>query len=35
VAGKRITIVQGHPDPASGHFVHALADAYERAARER
>ena len=34
MAGKRITIVQGHPDPAGGHFVHALADAYERAARE-
>jgi len=31
---KRIAIVQGHPDPAGGHFVHALADAYERAARE-
>ena len=34
MAGKRITILQGHPDPAGGHFVHALADAYERAARE-
>ena len=32
--GKRIAILQGHPDPAGGHFVHALADAYERAARE-
>lgn len=32
--GKRITIVQGHPDPAGGHFVNALADAYERAARD-
>jgi putative NADPH-quinone reductase len=31
---KRIAIIQGHPDPAGGHFVHALADAYERAARE-
>ncbi len=31
--GKRITIIQGHPDPAGGHFVHALAEAYERAAR--
>jgi putative NADPH-quinone reductase len=32
--GKRIAILQGHPDPAGGHFVHALADAYEGAARE-
>ena len=31
---RRIAIVQGHPDPAGGHYVHALADAYERAARE-
>jgi putative NADPH-quinone reductase len=31
---RRIAILQGHPDPAGGHFVHALADAYERAARE-
>ncbi|HEX6155974.1 MAG TPA: NAD(P)H-dependent oxidoreductase [Burkholderiales bacterium] len=30
---RRIAILQGHPDPAGGHFVHALADAYERAAR--
>ena len=34
MAGRRITIIQGHPDPAGGHFVHALADAYERGARE-
>jgi len=25
---RRILIVQGHPDPAGGHFCHALADAY-------
>lgn len=31
---RRVTIVQGHPDPAAGHFGHALADAYARAARE-
>ena len=31
--GKRILIVQGHPDPAAGHFGHALADAYAEAAR--
>ena len=32
--GKRIAVIQGHPDPAGGHFVHALAGAYEDAARE-
>jgi putative NADPH-quinone reductase len=31
---RRVALVQGHPDPAGGHFVHALADAYERAARD-
>ena len=31
--GKRILIVQGHPDPAGGHFGHALANAYAEAAR--
>ena len=30
---RRIAILQGHPDPAGGHFIHALAEAYERAAR--
>lgn len=25
---RRIAIIQGHPDPAGGHFCHALADAY-------
>lgn len=25
---KRIAIIQGHPDPAGGHFCHALAQAY-------
>jgi putative NADPH-quinone reductase len=30
--GKRIALIQGHPDAAGGHFCHALADAYERAA---
>jgi putative NADPH-quinone reductase len=30
---KRIAVIQGHPDPAGGHFCHALADAYARAAR--
>ena len=31
---RRIVVLQGHPDPAGGHFGHALADAYERGARE-
>lgn len=26
--GRRIVIIQGHPDPAGGHFCHALAKAY-------
>jgi len=30
--GQRIVIVQGHPDPAGGHFCHALAQAYARGA---
>jgi putative NADPH-quinone reductase len=30
--GKRILIIQGHPDRAGGHFCHALADAYAEAA---
>ena len=33
-SGVRIVLIQGHPDPAGGHFCHALADAYERAARD-
>jgi len=32
--GKRIVIIQGHPDPAGGHLCHALAEAYEAGARE-
>ena len=28
-----ITIVQGHPDPAGGHFCHALAESYSDGAR--
>lgn len=31
---KRILIIQGHPDPAGGHFAQALADAYADGARE-
>ncbi len=30
---KRITILLAHPDPAGGHFAHALADAYAGGAR--
>ncbi|PTQ11587.1 dehydrogenase [Sphingomonas oleivorans] len=30
---KRITIIDGHPDPDSHHFVHALADSYGDGAR--
>ena len=29
---RRILIVQGHPDPAGGHLVHALAQAYSEGA---
>jgi len=31
---KRVAIIQGHPDPAAGHFCHALADAYAKGAIE-
>lgn len=31
--GRRIVIVQGHPDPRGDRFGHALAAAYERGAR--
>lgn len=30
--GKRILVIQGHPDAAGGHFCHALADTYSEAA---
>ena len=30
----RIALIQGHPDPAGGHFCHALADAYDQSARD-
>lgn len=29
---RRIAIVQGHPDPAGHHLLHAMADAYAEAA---
>ena len=28
----RIAIIQGHPDPAGGHLLHAMADAYAEGA---
>jgi len=34
VMGKRILIIQGHPDAAVPHFGHALAGAYARAATD-
>jgi putative NADPH-quinone reductase len=30
---RRITIIQGHPDPAGHHLLHALSDAYADGAR--
>lgn len=30
--GKRVVIVQGHPDPKGGHYGHALAQAYAEGA---
>lgn len=33
MTGRRIVLLDAHPDPAPGHFVHALADAYAVAAR--
>jgi putative NADPH-quinone reductase len=32
--GKRIVIVQGHPDPGGDRYGHALAEAYRQGARE-
>lgn len=31
--GRRLVILDGHPDPDSARFIHALADRYEEAAR--
>ena len=31
---QRILIIDGHPDPAPGHLVHALADSYGQGADE-
>ena len=32
--GKRVTIIQGHPDPDEGHFCHAIGWTYEEGAIE-
>jgi putative NADPH-quinone reductase len=34
LAGKRVLVIQGHPDPAPSRFCRALADAYAEGARE-
>jgi putative NADPH-quinone reductase len=31
--GKRLLLIDGHPDPHQGRFIHALAQAYEEGAR--
>nr|WP_284617821.1 NAD(P)H-dependent oxidoreductase [Rubrivivax pictus] len=30
---RRLLLIQGHPDPAGGHYLHALAEAYADGAR--
>ncbi|HEV2548709.1 MAG TPA: NAD(P)H-dependent oxidoreductase [Stellaceae bacterium] len=32
--GRRIVLIEGHPDPAGGHLLNALANAYAEGARE-
>ena len=32
--GKRIVVIQGHPDSAAPHLLHAMADTYAKAAQE-
>src|SRR5581483_5140960 len=32
--GRRIVLIEGHPDPAGGHLLNALADAYAVGARQ-
>lgn len=32
---KRIAIIQGHPDPDGHRLLHAMADAYAEAAKQR
>lgn len=31
---RKLTIIQGHPDPAGGHLCHALAQAYQAGAED-
>jgi len=31
---RKVTIIQGHPDPQGNRFCHALADAYSQGAKE-
>ena len=31
---KHIAIIQGHPDSHGNHYLHALADAYAKSAKE-
>ena len=31
---KKIVILDGHPDPAEGHFINAICDAYESGAQK-
>lgn len=33
-SGKRILLIQGHPDAGTRHLCHALSDTYEQAARD-
>ena len=32
--GKRVVLIQGHPDPSGGHYCNALADAYVSGAEQ-
>ena len=34
MSARRIVLIDGHPDPASTHLVHALADAYAQGAQQ-
>lgn len=34
MTSRRIVLIDGHPDPASSHLVHALADAYAQGASQ-
>lgn len=34
MSGRRIAVIQGHPDATGRHYVHALAEAYSDGARD-